>query len=221
MLICDVQNSALSGLEAYCITDHQCSILDKAIIKVARVSMRGAAVTRKSDGSIIDCLTNREVFRFWRLGTSATELCIRRIKWLQQIALHPEDHRLVYNSIFGTCRGELQHGFSPGVVDFCITSDASPWALQAKRDIMKIGDFEDGESLLLEVGEQLMRLFADRDLAQRFAAIDPTQLRAQELSVSIGMERKIDHTEASTLSTDLELPLQCGLCNVKRTLRVH
>ena len=214
MLICDVQNSALSGLEAYCVTDHQCATLDKAILKVARVSMRGAAVTRDSSGAITDCLTSREVFRFWRLGTSATELCIRRVKWLQQMAQFPADHRLVFNSIFGTCRGELLCGFAPGVEEMRITSSASPWALQAKRDIMRLEETDEGSVLLQEVGDRLMMLFADKDLAQRFAAIDPSQLRAQELSVSIGRERNMD-TTCMTHESNTDLPLQCGLCNVK------
>ena len=117
MLLPDIQNTALSGLEAYVVSERQCSRLDSAINRVARVCMRGAATEMDENGVVTGGTSTMEVLRYWRMGTASVELAIRRLKWLQQMALHPCDHRLVFNTIFGDSRGERLLELDPCTVD--------------------------------------------------------------------------------------------------------
>ena len=153
-LICDIQNSALSGLEAYTLSLRQCAVLDSAIVRICRIALRGKAVKRNDANQVVSGLSNLEVLRYWRLGTVHTELTIRRVKWLQQMALHPQEHRLVFAAIFGTCRGELAAGIAPGVADNAIQPSATLWAKQAYTDILALTVLDEGASLREEVGEQ-------------------------------------------------------------------
>ena len=104
LLICDVQNDALSGLEAFVISEVQCARLDSVIARVARRCLRGRAVSRDETGCVISGMCNLDVLHFWRIGTSSTELVIRRLKWLQAMALHPEAHHLVLCAFFAVFR---------------------------------------------------------------------------------------------------------------------
>ena len=131
MLLSEIQNTALSGLEAFIVSERQCSKLDGAIAKVARICMRGAATKKDANGEVVSNISNLEVLRFWKIGSSSTELSIRRIKWLQQMALHLSEHRLVFNSIFGDTKGEIRLGLSPCTTGLRINvqDGASPWAV--------------------------------------------------------------------------------------------
>ena len=68
MLLSDIQGSALAGMEAYVLSDFQRGLLDSAVVKVAKIAMRGRAVSRDWDGKVVDSLTNREILRHWRVG---------------------------------------------------------------------------------------------------------------------------------------------------------
>ena len=70
------------------------------------------------------------------------------------MALHPQEHRLVFAAIFGTCRGELAAGIAPGVADNAIQPSATPWAKQAYDDILALKVLDEGASLLEEVGKK-------------------------------------------------------------------
>ena len=104
-LLCDIQGTALSGLEAFCLSDFQCSRLDSSIATVARISMRGKAASRNKEGLVTSSLSNLEVLRHWKIATTSTELCIRMLKWYQKMAACPDDHVLVTAAMFGTTRG--------------------------------------------------------------------------------------------------------------------
>ena len=88
-LIADIQGAALSGLEAFVLTPRQYGMLDSAVAKVARVALKGKAVLRGEEGTVHKGLSNEEVLRHFRLTSAATELAIRRLKWMQQMARHP------------------------------------------------------------------------------------------------------------------------------------
>ena len=168
----------MSGLEAFVVSDRQCHLLDSAIAKICRIAMQGKAVRRNQSGEVVGNLSNLDVLRHWRIATCCTELTIRRLKWMQQMALHPQQHHLVLCAIFGTTKGELQHGFSHGVIDDVIQDHASPWALQARKDLLCLRGVDEGNDLLEEVGEQLFRLLRDPEIKGRFIELDVTQPRA-------------------------------------------
>ncbi len=98
------KNAALSGLEAFVISEAYCARLDSVIAQVARRRLRGKAVTRDEAGCIVSGLSNLDVLRYWRIRTASTELVIRRLKWLQAMALHPEAHHLVLCAFFAVFR---------------------------------------------------------------------------------------------------------------------
>ena len=113
-------------------------MLDSAVAKVARVARKGNTVLRGEEGTVHKGLSNKEVLRHFRLSSAATELVIRRLKWMQQMARHPAEHNLVLCSMLGTCQGELAAGCSPCVQDDVISNEqgTNPWALQAVRDLL-------------------------------------------------------------------------------------
>ena len=177
--------------------------------------MQGKAVRRNQSGEVVGNLSNLDVLRHWRIATCCTELTIRRLKWMQQMALHPQQHHLVLCAIFGTTKGELQHGFSHGVIDDVIQDHASPWALQARKDLLCLRGVDEGNDLLEEVGEQLFRLLRDPEIKGRFIELDVTQLRAAEFSVAIPPPGD-DQTNGPTDNPDADdmLKYKCATCSV-------
>ena len=77
-MLSDIQNTALSGLEAFVVSERQCSLLDSAVVKTCRVAMQGGAVRRGPDGTVIGNMSNRDILRHWRIATCSTELTTMR-----------------------------------------------------------------------------------------------------------------------------------------------
>eukprot|EP00959_Pyramimonas_sp_CCMP1952_P468909 9494029-Pyramimonas_sp.AAC.1 len=105
-----VVNAALSGLEAYVssmtkpITRRSLEPLQQLVFKFARVVLQGRHTIRR--GQMVRAPSNLEVMRHMRLGSLFVELRIRRLKWLQDIAARPLEHRQVLAALVGQAQCE-------------------------------------------------------------------------------------------------------------------
>jgi hypothetical protein len=213
MLLGEVQGSALSGMEAFVLTDRQYASLDTAIVKTARMAMHGKAVKRDANGLVKKGMSNLQVLQHWRIATCATELAVRRLRWLQSMAEFPGDHYQVVAAIVGTCRGELADNIEPGVLDGAITPSATPWAQQAKMDLLRLRELDDGAEIIEDCQGKLFNILKEPDLVERFCQVDVGALRAREWSIGIAPPGFVD-------DDPLDMPfasdgsLYCGVCKV-------
>ena len=185
-LIAQIQNSALSGLESYVLTDRQCGLLDSAIAAAGRSALRGKAIQRGEDGAVTGNLTNAQVLHYWDIPTTKTELRVRRLKWLQKMALHPLDSVLPLAALFSTCLGEQgEPEMACTLPDGGIGPGASPWTIQAYNDIDHLLITDEGSDLLVGLNKKYLRIFQDQLLANEFAALDLDFLRKRGNLVAV------------------------------------
>ena len=187
MIMCDIQGTALAGLEAFVISEWQASLLDSAVVRVCRVAMRGQAAKKDQSGQVVSSMSNLDVLRFWKLSTCSTELAIRRLKWYQHMVLYKDDSWLPIAAIFGHCRGEANLGIPAGVVDgrIAVNAGATPWAAQFAADFDRLQAIDEGADLLSSLGEKIFNVFVDPDLGAAFTELDVSNLRAAETSIAI------------------------------------
>ena len=190
MLVCKVQNAALTCLVPFLLTDVQCKRLDKAIAACGRVALMGKAYCEK--GEVKSCMSTGEILKDWRLAPCATELQVRRIRWMQSWAASPQENEQVLATMFGKMEAE-----SCNTVDEegRLTADAHPWALWAMADLRAMADMDDAILFLEAVQDRIARVFSDRDLAEWFCSIDATALRAKAIITEISQEAEQGHKE--------------------------
>ena len=80
-IICQVVNSALSGLGPFVVTDKQTRRLDAEIAVACRSALKGQALDRDAEGGIVGCMSTRDLLHYWDLATAKTELLVRRLCW--------------------------------------------------------------------------------------------------------------------------------------------
>eukprot|EP00959_Pyramimonas_sp_CCMP1952_P159161 3328794-Pyramimonas_sp.AAC.1 len=89
--------------------------------------MRGAACDRDAQGHPRS-LSNLEVLKWWRLVPIDLEARIRRLRLLQELVGHPEEHRQVLGALLGTYGGD---GKGPFYAVFTpsgrLEATAHPW----------------------------------------------------------------------------------------------
>lgn len=75
-----IQNTALSGLEAFVLSDRPNLLFDAASTHVCRRALRGKACIWNSQGEVVSSLSNVQVLHEWQLVPTAIELRVRRLK---------------------------------------------------------------------------------------------------------------------------------------------
>lgn len=98
--ICLVQSAGLAGLEALSLTCAECRRIDSSTAKKLRAMERGKANWLTEQGEH-RTYKNAELFRRWRLAPCAVELTIRRSRWAQSWAKHPENKLHLLTICFG------------------------------------------------------------------------------------------------------------------------
>lgn len=125
-----------------------------------------------------------ELRRQWHVATMRAEMAVRRALLYQAWAKDPICHRQVLAAVFATQRVDHLRGVSR-LVDGRVVEHSTPWAHQFVADIRRLGALE-AASWVSELADQPATLLFDR--RTDFLAIDPRELRTQELSVSVGAE---------------------------------
>ena len=229
LLIGQVLNVALSGVEAYALQPGDYETLQTAVTKILRKAMGRKAVQIKINSEtgqheIESQVSNAAVLRYWRISTVKTELVIRRIRMYQTMAKYPQDSVLPMAAAFGTMKGEsLQLG--PPVWDGYITEHGTPWAKQFQADM----DFwctanEDADELFKQCNYRYFLIFTDAQTKEDFLLLDPTFLRSWEQSAMIPDANVMDSMpEAHNLP--LATTHTCSICSASfytyRQLRTH
>ncbi len=95
MIICHVQSTLLSGVEAFVPKQSEFRKLDKALVSACRVALRGRACRRDGDGNVIESMSNKAVLRRYCLLPCLHEARVRRLKMLQQVVKHPDQNELL------------------------------------------------------------------------------------------------------------------------------
>eukprot|EP00959_Pyramimonas_sp_CCMP1952_P223769 4678715-Pyramimonas_sp.AAC.1 len=112
IFLCHVLNTGLSGVEAFVLTASQLRTLELAVAGLARRAMRGEATWEDEDGQIRS-MTTEEVMRWWRLVPIASELRVRRLRWLQACVRRPGAHKQMIAAVFGSVSYEEEGMFLP------------------------------------------------------------------------------------------------------------
>ena len=110
-LIGHIQNTALSGVEAYALLPGDCDFLDGLVIENYKSAMGSKAYkfspsTADNNGEVDSSLSNSEILKYWKLAQPSTEIRIRRITMYQTMARCPEDSVLDMAAAFGKMREE-------------------------------------------------------------------------------------------------------------------
>ena len=139
LLIGQVLNVALSGVEAYALQHSDYDTLQTAVTQIFRKAMGARAVQLRFNHStkqyeVEKQVSNEAVLRYWNIPTIRTELVIRRIRMYQSLAKYPEDSVLPMAAAFGKIQGDSPH-LHPPVQHGRITQDATPWAQQFQADM--------------------------------------------------------------------------------------
>ena len=140
ILIGRVLNVAISGLEAYVLTDGDYQVLQTPVVKILRKAMGKKGATLEWSEAQQEMVVTRQapnavVLRYWKIPTLKIELMIRRICMYQTMALHPEDSILLMATAFGKIRAKTEAGIGDPVSDSYTTDDATPWAGQFRDDL--------------------------------------------------------------------------------------
>eukprot|EP00438_Fugacium_kawagutii_P013560 Skav234764 [mRNA] locus=scaffold2396:8425:10814:- [translate_table: standard] len=155
--------------------------LDKFVLAKGRRLMQGAACKKSTENGVTSykALSNKEVWRWLRLAPSSIELCIRRLRYWQNVAQFPNERKKILAAVFGK--------FSCDSAD-TIDSDGRvavwrPWLRQFRDDLEMLGGLDSGQSLLQSVGDRFFLVFSE--LRNEFLQIDASELRMQFLGVAI------------------------------------
>ena len=236
MFICRVQNAGLSGIETFLPTDRDYRMLDCTIASVGRLALRGKACDKEQDEMRYKAMTTGQVLRKWGVATCRTEATVRRLKWYQSMARNPKDSLQVLTALFGTLRAEgSKEGFVCADSEGRLGPGANPWLQRLDKDIEEMATLDDAAGLVEELGGRYLRLFRGGEEAERFVALDVTQLRLREVRACVPPPHQLGgHRAAGTQENGGEGPreelregLLCGFegCTAgfgdRRRLQVH
>ena len=124
----------------------------------------------------------------------------------------PAQSHLAICSNFGHTRGEQRAGIPAGVVNGKIDiENATPWAVQVASDLQKLEQIDAGAELLAAMNGVQLSIFWDEQVKELFLNLDVTELRALELSTSIGPDFQHEDEEVPC-----EVPVTCR-CDICKT----
>ena len=139
-----VLGSLLTGLEASVLTDTDYSRLEKTQMKWLRAIMgrcafvsltSGVSPVSESEARVYHARSNQEVRELTRGFTIRSGLLYRRLRWLQQIAAQPQDHKLLLAVVAGRLATQSDNAFDErGTPTFA----ARPWAHQWFTDLCSL-----------------------------------------------------------------------------------
>ena len=139
-----VLGSLLTGLEASVLTDTDYSRLERTQMKWLRAIMgrcafvslnSGVSPVSGSEARVYHARSNQEVRELTRVFTIRSELLYRRLRWLQQIAAQPQDHKLLLAVVAGRLAAQSDNAFDErGTPTFA----AGPWAHQWFTDLCSL-----------------------------------------------------------------------------------
>ena len=120
--------------------------------------------------------SNFQLYRQWRMVPMHLELTVRRLKLVQDWALHPHEHSQELAAVFGMLR--LAGAVDPLLPDGRVAGRAHPWLKQMMEDLEILALLEDGRAIHDTLDGQPLLLFQDSDAHSAFTAMDIGQLRA-------------------------------------------
>ena len=145
-----VVSTLLSGLEPAVLTDTDLGRLESTQMKYLRVIAGALGCDRKpvemstskapNDPNIpapykYTAKSNFDIRALTGVGTVRSVLQQRRLKWLQQMAAHPADHKLVLAVVAGRLAADHTNAFNS---NGCLATHAGPWACQWLRDLQAL-----------------------------------------------------------------------------------
>eukprot|EP00959_Pyramimonas_sp_CCMP1952_P240338 5022537-Pyramimonas_sp.AAC.1 len=101
VLLCNIVNTALSGLEAFLPSPKQLMTLQYAVAALARKAMRGEASWEDMEGRRRS-LSSLAVLDWWRIVPIGIELQVRRLRWFQARLRRPAAHAQYLAALLGT-----------------------------------------------------------------------------------------------------------------------
>lgn len=186
----------LSGCEALVLTATDVKLMDVVALRLLRGLARAKACGLKvmEDGTkAYKALSAAEMRRAFRIADVATELRVRRLKWLQGVVLDPDGQCQLIAALFAQLPGEPE----ATLTEDGLGDDANPWARQLDRDLRALAAEDDGE-VVREVAPDWRELFAPQ-AAERFAHIDVSCIRARVWSRSVPPEGAAEADESQPL----------------------
>eukprot|EP00959_Pyramimonas_sp_CCMP1952_P133848 2799062-Pyramimonas_sp.AAC.1 len=81
--------------------------LQSKVIKYARVLLKGR-FTERAQGRVVQTISNAEGLRQLKVGSLFCEFRTRRIKWLQSMVRHPQEHAQVLGALLGQVKCESE-----------------------------------------------------------------------------------------------------------------
>ena len=154
------------------------------VLSLGRKQLRGAVCKKNTDASgekTYRSLTNAQVLEKTSFRTTLSlELRIRRLRYNQQLARRPANHRQVFAAMFGQYPFESEPTIAPdGTVH-----ESNPWLDQFIEDMEDLLYLDSAAELLYGLSSrQPLALF--QEFCAAFCQVDPTELRVRILSVRI------------------------------------
>lgn len=106
LFIACIQSIMLSGMTVFVIPAHLLKRMQRPLTKWLRAMLRGKAC----DEAPRRAMSTQEVLRHWTMDTVAGELRVRRRRWAQQWARHPEQHKQALAAMVGVANTDMAHG---------------------------------------------------------------------------------------------------------------
>ena len=173
LIIAFLQNTLLSAMTVFVLRPTHTRRMDRALARQLRYLCRKRLGGKEGDRR----LSVKEVFGFWKIADTETELTVRRIKTYQRWAKAPTNHVQELAAVFGHTISDRDHERERTQPDGSNGKHPTPWAKTFWSDIDKLGETEDGLAWRKDVGNDYRKVFCDQT-AEIFCGIDPTRLRA-------------------------------------------
>ena len=146
----------------------------KKMTGMLRSLLKGKAVDWQGDHPQV--MSNRAVWKFWKLAPTALEMTVRRLRWYQDWIRHLDDHRQVVASILGRFQFDSDED-TPLDGEGRVRATANPWAKQFVNDINQLREVSDTEEFFEHFQGRVPLLWTEDIVSELFLAIDVRQLR--------------------------------------------
>eukprot|EP00929_Paragymnodinium_shiwhaense_P036506 TRINITY_DN1955_c0_g1_i1.p1 TRINITY_DN1955_c0_g1~~TRINITY_DN1955_c0_g1_i1.p1 ORF type:complete len:1600 (+),score=138.99 TRINITY_DN1955_c0_g1_i1:125-4924(+) len=167
---CIMSMTAFSGLTAFALTTTQTERLESALCKYARRVMQGAACKRDEDDNVMYTLSNREVLCHFGLARVDVELACLRMKQLQSIVRHAEEHEVFLNAMFAR-------------FPFEIKEYEHPWLVQMQRDFQMFSHIDTVTWVAEEVMMRASSVVTDEHVREAFLQVDFAYVKAHFMQI--------------------------------------
>ena len=142
-------------MTAFFLNHHHCVAIDKALGKLLRFLLRRR--TRKEGEEPTESrrrVKQWQVYNYWRIVSSATELRVRRLKTYQRWVVSPSNHIPELAAVLCTARLDEAGGRRRLGSDGKPNEWSTPWAGQMWEDFQALKAMEDGESVWEEISRR-------------------------------------------------------------------